>query len=67
MCVSLSLFKFLSLSVGVYLSLSTVCLFLDEGVSLSVCVPVVCLSLCISVCVSQYVCLSVFFSLSLSA
>jgi len=38
--------------------LAGLCLFLDEGVSLSVCVPLVCLSLCVSVCVSQYVSLS---------
>jgi len=32
-----------------------VCHFLDEGVSLNICIPLVCLSLCVSlsVCVSQ--------------
>jgi len=47
MCVSLSVFKFLSLSVCVYLVLQSVYLFLDEGFSLSVCVS---LSLQVSVC-----------------
>ena len=50
----------------VYLALRSVCLFLDEGVSLSVCVRLVCLYLIICVCVSQYVCSSMCFFLSLS-
>ena len=41
------------------LTLRSVCLFLDEAVSLSVYVSLVCLSLFVSVCVSQYVCPSV--------
>ena len=45
--VSLSLFKILSLSVCAYLALRSVCLFLEEGFCLSVCVP---LSLHVSVC-----------------
>ena len=47
------------------LALRSVCLFLDEGVSLSVCVPLVCLSLFVSVCVS-HMCVSQCFFLSLS-
>ena len=53
--------------VCVCLALRSVCCFLDEGVSVSVCVPLVSLSLCVSLsmcvsqcvsCVSQCVCLS---------
>jgi len=54
--------------VCVDLALRSVCLFLDEGVSLSVCVPLVCLSLFVShMCVSQcfFLSLSVRVSLSL--
>ena len=54
--------------IYIYISpaLRSVCLFLDEGESLSVCVPLVCLSLCVSVsmCVSQ--CVSVSQSVCLS-
>ena len=69
-CVSLSVCECVSHSpcllfsasvcVCIYLTLKTVCLFLDEGVSLSMGVP---LNLHVSVCLC--LCLSVYFCLSL--
>ena len=66
LCVSLSLWMFISLSLFIFLSLSvcvcvcvclalrSVCRFLDEGVSVRVCVPLVSLSLCVSLSMCGY-------------